>query len=492
MNLKDELRAIIRGEVEDDRDTLKEHSRDTSLFEVEPEVVVFPKDADDIKKVVQFVSLHKKDNPPLSITGRSAGTDMTGGPLNESIILNVTRHINRVEINEGALEANVEPGVYYRDFEKGMLPEHLTMPTYPGSKTIAALGGMIMNNCGGERTLRYGQMREFVKDITLVLSDGEEHTFGPLTESELNEKLNEEGFEGNIYRKMWKLIQENAEEIKRNTPRTSKNSSGYALWRVWDEEKRIFNLAHLFVGSQGTLGMLTRARVRLEKEKLHKKMIVVFFKTWDDMPKMVNSVLPFDPESLEAFDQATLMLGVRFMPEIAKKAGTTFFRFARKFLPEALIGIRMHEIPDLIVIIELAEDDENILQQKTKDITALLEHGDYFYRVLHDEGEEDKYWTMRRESFNLLREHTSGKRTVPFVEDFCIDPSRVPEFLPRVKKLLEDNGIKVNIAGHAGNGNFHIIPLMDLTKESERQKILSVADEYYKLVQEFGGSKRRT
>jgi FAD/FMN-containing dehydrogenase len=255
---------------------------------------------------------------------------------------------------------------------------------------------------------------------------------------------------------------------------------------VWDGE--VFNLAHLFVGSQGTLGILNRATVRLTHELPHKKMFVVFFKDWNEMPEFVNRVLPFDPESLEAFDEATLKLGIRFMPEIARKVGVSFMKFAFRFFPEVLLGMKLHGLPKLIILIELAERDEGVLTEKCRTIEAMLHDAGYVHRVLSNKGEEDKYWTMRRESFNLLRQHVKGKRTAPFIEDFCVDPSRVPEFLPRVQKLLRDNDIAINIAGHAGNGNFHIIPLMDLRVESEREKILRVADEFYTLVHEYGGS----
>src|SRR3989338_6515094 len=187
MSLKDDLAAIVAGEVEDDPKTLDEYSRDASLFAVRPEVVVFPKSAEDVRAVVRYVRDHKAERLGLSITGRAAGSDMTGGPLNESIILSFTRHFTRSDVDEEHMRAAVEPGVLYRDFEKEILPEHLSLPSYPASKRLAALGGMIMNNAGGERTLRYGQTREFVTGLTMVLSDGNEYEFRPLTRDELHQ-----------------------------------------------------------------------------------------------------------------------------------------------------------------------------------------------------------------------------------------------------------------------------------------------------------------
>ena len=149
----------------------------------------------------------------------------------------------------------------------------------------------------------------------------------------------------------------------------------------------------------------------------------------------------------------------------------------------------MLRLPKLIVMIELTEDSEQEIKRKTNEILLKLKKfNEIQYRILKNEKDEDKYWVMRRESFNLLRQHVRGKRTAPFVEDFCILPERMPEFLPKLLKILKDNKIKANIAGHAGDGNYHIIPLMDLTKESERSKIVPVAEKVFSLIKEYGGT----
>ncbi len=489
LNLKEDLQKIIKGDVLDDSETIASHSHDASLLKVVPKLVIFPKDSADVENIVKYVNLHKKEDPSLSVTGRSAGSDMTGGPLNESVILDFTKYFKKEEVDVEGLRAVVAPGVFYRDFEEMTLPKHITYPVYPASKQLAALGGMIMNNSAGERTLRYGQARDFVQELKMVLADGNEYVIKPLTMPELQQKIAQGDFEGEMYRKTYELVEKNYEVIKKAKPNVSKNSSGYALWRILDKEKGIFDLTQLFVGSQGTLGILTEGKIRLIKEPSFKKMIVVFFKTWDDLPAMVNEILPFNPESMETFDDATLKLGIRFMPEIAKKAHTALLKFASEFLPETLIGIRMLRLPRLIVIIELAEESLIDIETKTSVIVERLKTFKHlYYRVLKNSKEEDKYWVMRRESFNLLRQHVHGKRTAPFIEDFCINPGKMPEFLPKLLKILKDNKIKANIAGHAGDGNYHIIPLMDLTKESERAKIVPVGQKVFALIKEYGGT----
>jgi FAD/FMN-containing dehydrogenase len=486
MSLKTDLENLIDGDVRDDHETLEAHSKDTSLFQVWPQLVVYPKGVEDVKKLVRYVTDHKSEHPDLSLTGRSAGTDMSGGPLSESIILDFTHYFRRDEVDEENLTAQVEPGVYYHDFEKITLPDNISMPTYPASKSLAAFGGMIMNNCGGERTLRYGQMRDWVSELVMVLADGNEYTIRPLNRTELEAKMAQNDFEGEIYRQIFHLVDDNYDLIQAHKPQVSKNSSGYALWRVWNKET--FDLTQLFIGSQGTLGLLTSAKIRLLKEKSHNRMVVLFMPNWDELPAVVNALLPFTPESLEAFDDSTLKLGIRFMPEIARQTKSNLLSFMWRFLPEAWIGIKMLGLPKLIIIVELAEDNEAALDEKAKGILIATESFNLYARVLTDEREAEKYWVMRRQSFNLLRQHVAGKRTVPLVDDFCVAPEKIPEFLPQALAILKRYGIQANITGHVGNGNFHIIPLMDLTKAKNRAKLPQVATEFYDLVIKYGGT----
>ena len=481
MTLAAQIKALVKGEVLEDEATLKKYSKDASLFEVKPKLVVFPQNADDLKALVKWVSR----NTGYSITVRAAGSDMTGGPLSESIVADVSKHLNRVgEILEQKIV--VEPGTFYRDFEKKTLEKGLILPCFTASKSLCALGGMFGNNCAGEKTLRYCKMENFILESKVIFSDGNEYTVEPLSKIELEEKMNQKDFEGGIYIKLFDLIEANRQIIEQAKPKVSKNSAGYYLWNVWDGQT--FDLNKLLVGSQGTLGIITEMKLKLIPEKKYHDMVALFFKSWDELPQVINTLLPFEPESLETFDKETLKLGIRFMPEIAKKVGTNFLSLALKFLPEALVGIEMLGLPKLIMLVEVAEDSENEVKKKVSKIIDAIKGFDIWHRVIEKDSEEEKFWVMRRESFNLLRQHVKNKRTAPFIEDFCIPPEKVPEFLPKALKILKENGIEANIAGHAGNGNFHIIPLMDMRKKSERDKITVVSDKFYDLVAEYKGT----
>ena len=483
MKLSEEIKKFFRGEVADDEATLSTYSRDASLFKVKPKLVVFPKNAEDLKALVKWVG----DNSGFSVTVRAAGSDMTGGPLSESIVADVTKHINKMgDVREEG--TTVEPGMFYRDFETKTLEKNLILPCFTASKNLCALGGMFGNNCAGERSLRYSKMENFILETKVIFSDGNEYLAKPLSREALDIKMAQNDFEGNVYKNLFNLIKENREIIERAKPRVSKNSAGYYLWNVLSRALDTFDLNKLLVGSQGTLGIVTEMKLRLVPVKKYHDLVALFFKSWDELPQVVNAILPQDPESLETFDKDTLKLGIHFMPEVARKAGSSFFSFALKFLPEALISVEMLGLPKLVVLVEVSEDTEEEVKNKVRNIVEVIKPFNIWSRIVEKDSEEEKFWVMRRESFNLLRQHVKEKRTAPFIDDFCIPPEKVPEFLPRALKILKDYDIDTNIAGHAGNGNYHIIPLMDLRKESERAKITAVADKFYDLVAECKGT----
>jgi len=170
------------------------YSHDASIFEIKPSVVVHPQNTEDLKNLVKWVVGNKNSNSELSLTARSGGTDMTGGALNDSIILDFTAHFNKIlEVghNLSAGEAGyavTEPGVFYRDFEKETLSKDLLLPSYPASREICTVGGMVANNSGGEKSLRYGKTENYVEELHVVLSDGEDYVLKSLTPEELNQK----------------------------------------------------------------------------------------------------------------------------------------------------------------------------------------------------------------------------------------------------------------------------------------------------------------
>jgi len=491
--LADEIRLFFHGDVATDEASLSAASRDYSVFKVRPQVVVFPKDVEDLKNLVKFAEKKKAAGEDVSLTGRSAGTDMTGGPLGESIIVSFTKYFNHIgEITSG--HAVAQPGVYFRDLEKELIPKGLLYPPYPASKDLCAIGGIVNNNSGGEKTLAYGKTEDFVRELKIVMSDGEEHTIKPLGGAELQAKLAEQSFEGDIYRKIHVLIETHYDAIQKAKPDVSKNSAGYYLWNVWNKEKDIFDLTKLIVGSQGTFGLLSEATLGLVPLKKHSRMAVVFLKDLRWASDLVEDVLKFHPESIESYDDKTLAVAVKFWRQVLLSMKGNIFSLAWQFLPEIMMVLR-GGMPKMVMLIELTGDDPEALAAKLGELRADIvkfssAHAGISVRVLANEKEEQKYWTIRRESFALLHNNTTGKDTAPFIDDFIVKPEYLPEILPKVNATLDQykKDLIYTISGHPGNGNFHIIPLMDLKNERVRALIPEIAKKVYQLVFEYHGS----
>src|SRR3989344_1891516 len=192
------IKSLVKGDVATDAETLRKYSKDTSIFEKMPALVVFPKDEQDVSALVKYVKGCRERGENISLTARGGGSDMSGGPLTDSIVVSFTKYMNRMgEI--GADDAVAEPGGMYRDFERRTLAKNgMILPPYPASREICALGGMIANNAGGELTLTYGKMDRYVREADIVLADGSTATFRPLTVEELVNKKTEQSLEGEI------------------------------------------------------------------------------------------------------------------------------------------------------------------------------------------------------------------------------------------------------------------------------------------------------
>ena len=487
------IKKFFFGEVFTDEKTLSAYSHDASLFEVKPRLVAKPRDAKDVAELVSFVAEKKNTDSTISITARAAGTCMSGGSLNESIILDVNAHMQGIkEFKSKSVRAL--PGTFYRDFEKETLKHGLILPCYTASKELCAIGGMIGNNAAGEKTLSYGKMENYIESLNVVFADGKEYEVKPLSRGELEVKMKQGDFEGNIYKKIWDLIQVNKKEIEENKPRVSKNSAGYYLWNVWSPEssgekgRGVFDLTKLIVGSQGTLGIVTEARLRLVPVRKKSKLFVIFMKDLEKLGDLVNEILALSPESVESYDDDTLKLAIRFFPEMLKSMkATSLLGLFWGFVPEMLMVLR-GGLPKLILLAEFAGDDEKEIDMKIKELERKVKPYNLRTRFVRSEKESEKYWTVRRESFSLLRKHVHGKRTAPFVDDVVVEPKHLPEFLPKMRKILDEYKLLYTIAGHAGNGNFHVIPLMDMKDKNNVNVITEVSDKIYDLVREYHGS----
>ncbi len=482
--LNEDIKKLIKGEVTADQAAIEEHSRDASLFEITPALVVYPQNAEDISQLVDYLNAHPGQK--LSLTVRSGGTDMSGGPLSESIIVNM-KHLDKIS-DVGDLEATAQPGAYYRDFETQTLAKNLLMPSYPASRDLCTIGGIVANNSGGEKTLAYGKTEDYIKQLKVILRDGKEYTIKPLSKDELDQKMAQSDLEGEIYSRLFQLIDDNYDLLQQAKPKVSKNSAGYYLWNVYDKQHQVFDLTKLITGSQGTLGIITEVTFKLITPHPKSQMLVIFLKDLNKLADVVNKVLAYQPESFESYDDHTMKIALRFLPDLIKQLkAKNLISLGFKFLPEfgmVLTG----GLPKLILIAEFTGQDQDEVHKRALAAETALQTLDVNTRLTKSSAEAEKYWVVRRESFSLLRHHVHHKRTAPFIDDICVTPSQLPEFLPKLTAIMKHYDLTYTVAGHIGDANFHIIPLMDTSRPDMGKIIDELSNQVYDLVHEYHGT----
>jgi FAD/FMN-containing dehydrogenase len=482
-----DLERQIAGDIFCDHKTLQKYSKDASLFTVRPQIVIFPKDKFDIQAVVRYVKRIKEEYPDfnISVTARAAGTDMSGGPLSNSIIVDTTKYMHKIFVKNFVREnksVECEPGVYFKDLEKYLDKAGLMYPSYPASKDLCCVGGIVSNNSSGEKTLLYGSTKDWVVEVEVVLQDGTIHTFKEISFDELKNKKASH-FENEVFN----LINENKEIILKEKPKTSKNSSGYFLWDCIDWEKKTINLAKLVCGSQGTLGIITKVKLRLVQQNKYSQMLTVMLPDLKNLVPLVQVIQNYKPEAIETFDDHTFKIAMRFLPTIAWKLKGNIWKLGVSFLPEVWMALT-GGVPKLILMAEFTGSSQNEADRKASGAWKNIQNFSYKSRVTKNQTDLEKYWLFRRESFNLLRSKMKGFKTAPFVEDTIVPVGNTIEYVSELQTVMNKYKYLYTIAGHAGNGNFHIIPLMKLQSKDEVEIIKKTNQEVFSLVQKYGGS----
>lgn len=493
----EELKKVFKGKISDDEATREKFSHDASIFELKPAFVIAPKDATDVATAVKLAHAARATGEQISFAPRAAGTCMSGGPLTDSVVIDVMPQMNQiidVVVGEDKKSgyATAQPGVFYRDLDIETRRRGLFMPAYPASRELAAVGGMVGNNAGGEKSPVYGKVENFILELSVVLADGNEYVVKPLTKAELDAKMMLPNFEGRLYKQVYELITQNLEPITKAKPNVSKNSAGYYLWNVWDPAANngagCFDLTKLLVGSQGTLGIITQIKFRLVSVPRTSKLLVVFLKDLTKLGELVAALHETKPESLESYDDKTFKLVLKYFPQFVKLMKERgLFSLALQFIPEFLMVLR-GGIPKMVMMVEFTGDDVQEVGARAQAAVDVVKKFGFPHRLTKDERESKKYWTMRRESFALMRNNLKDRHTAPFIDDFAVRPEFLPEFLPKLHTILDKYGFAYGIAGHPGDGNFHIFPMLKLEEQSERAIIPTLSDEVYNLILEYKGT----
>lgn len=463
------LQEHIVGEVLSASNVRKYFSTDGSIFEMTPSMVVYPKNVSDVRKVARFSWQLSEKGHVLPITPRGRGSDQSGAAIGKGIVMVFPAHMNRLlELDTKQRLARVQPGINYLAFQEAVKTHGLFLPPYPSSIDYATLGGSIANNAAGEKTVKYGDTRKFVEGLEVVLADGELIQTSRLSKRDLSKKKGLTNFEGEIYRQLDGLITDNWELIQQQgeIPGVSKNAAGYALGQVKRKDGS-FDLTPLFVGSQGTLGIVTEAIVRLETYIPKTTLMVICFEDLDEANRAVGELMKLNPSALEMVDKHLL---------------ETIGRIS----PNRLKGLIEPPYPELVLLCEF--DDEHKQSAKTKKAEKLLKDFRTSYKISDEFEEQQKLWSIRHSAAALIAYADDNLKALPIIEDGIVPRERLKEFMTGIYAIFEKYHLEVALWGHAGDANLHMQPFMDLSKLGDRQKVMKIMDEYYELVLSLGGS----
>ena len=480
------LRKLIKGEISTDPIVRQEVSHDASVYELIPEAVVRPVNSDDIEKLVKFVSKHKTAYPKLAITPRSAGTDMSGGSIGTSLILDMTTHFNEIESLKGTL-LKTQPGVYMRDIDPLLYDQNLHLGCVPASRAINTIGGMVGNNSGGERSLQYGNTERWVRELKVVFADGNEYTVKPLNQKQLQQKLKETTYEANLYRKVYELIEKNYDRIKNARPHVNKNSMGYNLWSVWDRDTGIFDMTRLITGSQGTLGVITDITIEAVPKAPHSGLLLAYLPSIKNLGDVIATVMHHEPATFEGFDNITFNLGLRYFNTFRKQLGTKEYLRQQAILLKSVAKFKGH-IPSMFLMIEFDGQTKGEVLDKISILHDDLKSFKLHMEVEADEASSAPFWKIRRAALSLLKNQVHGRYASPFIDDMAVAPRYLPEFIPQLRKVIRKYKLPATIQGHFGDGNFHVIPLMDIAGSKDQAKLEPVMRELIPIVLKYGGT----
>ncbi|HWT39698.1 MAG TPA: FAD-binding oxidoreductase [Dongiaceae bacterium] len=480
------LRAKVKGEVSGVLRDRHAVSHDASIYELVPDVVVAPKDSGDIQAVVKTILKYKALHPTLALTPRSAGTDMSGGSLGSSITLEMTPHFNKIINLKGDL-LHVQPGVYVRDIDPLLDAHHLQLGSAPASRALCTIGGMVGNNAGGEQSLRYGNTEQAVKEMKVVLGDGNEYNIKPLARKDLLKKMAEKTYEGRLYKQVYELIEGNYDAIKNARPKVNKNSMGYNLWSVWDRETGIFDLTHLFTGSQGTLGIITDLTLQAVPKAPHSGLLLAYLPSLRHLGDIIQTVLEHQPATFEGFDDITFNLGIRYFTTFRKQLGNKEYLRQQTRLLKSVAKFQGH-LPHIILMIEFDGQSQAEVFKKIENLAQSLKRYKLRVDIEGNERSSAPFWQIRRAALSLLRNQIKGRYAAPFIDDLAVQPRFLPHFIPELRRIVRKYKLPATIQGHFGDGNFHFIPLLDIAGTKDQAKLEPVMRELVPIVLKYGGT----
>lgn len=457
-----DLRALLGSEkVKDDVPTITAYAVDAGIYRIPPQAVVLVESEEDIAATIGYAV-----SRGIPLTPRAAGTNLTGSAIGSGIILDVSR-LNRIlEVNREERWARVQPGIVLAELNKQLSSQGLLFGPDPSSGDMCKLGGMIANNSSGPHTLRYGSVKDNVRRLRLCLTSSswiEARSYS----------LNDPTLECLLttvptLRDVLMLTQTHADLIAAKRPTVSKNSCGYNLFGVAEGLTRgLFDLPKLFVGSEGTLGVMSEATLTLVAKPTSTLTALLHFRSLEEVGEAVPRILTLQPSALEVMDANTLNLIGRGAHGIPADAAATLLLEIDADSLELDIRERAHAIGAICRPYKLASEPTLAFEAERR----------------------EQLWKARKALYPTLYRFDPKKKPINFVDDVVVPAERISELIRYLEDFFEEQSVPVAIFGHIGNGNAHIVPLLDVNDRGDFEKMVrAYQDIHTTVLNRFGGS----
>lgn len=433
------------------------------MYQIMPNRVEAPYDRHDL-----LVTLQNADIEHSPLIPRGGGTSLVGQSIGSGTILDCSRYLNRVlELNIEEGWVRVEPGLVCSELNSYLKPYGYCFAPDPATLNRATIGGMVANNSSGMRSVRYGMSIDHVIGIELALANGDILTLAPLDEGQLSEKCSRNDAEGNIYRGVRELLRLNADEIRQQYPKVLRRSGGYSLDALVDAAE--FNLAKLICGSEGTLGVILSATLKLTHLPAKSAVALAHFESVDAALRSVPGIVALGPSAVELLD-GTVLRQAREHPSTRDTCSV-------------LAGD-----PEAVLIIEVQGETQDSVRNDIARIANGLLDCSYACPVMEEPQAMKAVWQLRSSALGLITTVKGPRKPVPYIEDAAIPLDHLADYAAEVAAVCDRHHQPVALFGHASVGLLHIRPLHDLHLTREIDSMKSIQEEVFNLVLKYGGS----
>ncbi|UTW66087.1 FAD-binding protein [bacterium SCSIO 12643] len=471
------LSSQLQGEFHTDAAVKIIYATDASAYREIPLAVAIPKSESDIQKLIQFAQKNK-----VSLIPRTAGTSLAGQVVGSGIVVDVSKYFTSIlELNTHENWVRVEPGVIRDELNYFLKPKGFLFGPETSTSNRAMIGGMIGNNSCGSNSIVYGSTRDHLLEVKAFLSDGSQVVFKELDANAFQEKLAlpEDNLEGNIYRHIYHLLGDSSKrsQIKANYPKPEikRRNTGYALdilmqSEVFNEGTGKFNFCNLIAGSEGTLAFITEIKIGINPlPPSVQGLLVGHYTSVNEALKANLIALKYHPYAVELMDHHILEC-TKDHPLYSR------YRFFIQGDPQALLAIQLHA------------DSNEELEQVADDIRKEMNQNNYGYHFPLVTSDISKVWALRKAGLGLLANIPGDEKAVPVIEDTCVSVEDLPDYIEEFNLKLKERNLSCVHYAHAGSGELHLRPMINLKTEEGNQLFRTVAQDIADLVQKHKGS----